>query len=704
MKRSIWAAAVWAGIAGAALAGGTAPERAGYNIDFNAPSGTGAGLPPNTFGGAAGQAGVWNSIGTSAIASGATFGLLSADATAIAHMSVTYTGTGMTAFGTSNANTTGDYEKLLDDIVDLGSAGQTVTVTITDLGPGVYEVYTYAGAPDNASYRTNVGLFDRPAVSIGGAFPVNGFTEGVTHARQRIAIGLSNSSITITLTVPTVAGISNSGSLAGIQIKPLNPTRLYCKTTAGGIYNDGMSWDTALAFTSMAAQIAGTTPSVTEVWAARSTASNSGWPLVMRNGLSLYGGFLGTETTLGARTVNANLTSTLTQVSGAPNSAGDDSLPHVVTANGTDSTAVLDGFWIRDGVAGVGAGAAGVQVVGAATLRNCRISNNTANSSGGGLGVYNPTATSTFTMTDCVVTANTSGNQGGGANFSYGNYVLTRCSFTSNHANGGSGGGIDHNGQMTLTSCLFAANTASFAGAGVASTGGDEIGPGSVTMLNCTVARNSCPSGYWAGVHLVDVTYSVHNSIFWGNTNFQAMPLQDKQFSASPAVMNQITDSIVEGWNGTLATAAYLNNDADPRFFGAAAGNFQLQPFSPAIDTGWNGGLPGAATATDLLGSPRVVDDPGMNNAGFGGGTIDRGCYERQAASSSCAGDIGRTGGLEGGDGAKNNNDLVVFINWFFTPDSRADVGATGGVAHPDGTLDNNDFIVYIDMFFAACP
>ncbi|HRR53963.1 MAG TPA: GC-type dockerin domain-anchored protein, partial [Candidatus Methanomethylicus sp.] len=45
------------------------------------------------------------------------------------------------------------------------------------------------------------------------------------------------------------------------------------------------------------------------------------------------------------------------------------------------------------------------------------------------------------------------------------------------------------------------------------------------------------------------------------------------------------------------------------------------------------------------------------------------------------AADIGSTGGVPGTDGVLDNNDFVVFIDWFFAQDNRADVGSTGGVA-----------------------
>jgi hypothetical protein len=68
-----------------------------------------------------------------------------------------------------------------------------------------------------------------------------------------------------------------------------------------------------------------------------------------------------------------------------------------------------------------------------------------------------------------------------------------------------------------------------------------------------------------------------------------------------------------------------------------------------------------------------------------------------------CKADLGGQGGVPGPDGVLNNNDFVVFIDYFFTQDARADVGSQGGVAGFDGQFNNNDFIVFIDLFFAGC-
>jgi len=65
----------------------------------------------------------------------------------------------------------------------------------------------------------------------------------------------------------------------------------------------------------------------------------------LKNGVAIYGGFVGTETALNQR----NPTSHVTILSGDIGTAGNasDNSYHVVTGIGTDSTAVLDGFTVH---------------------------------------------------------------------------------------------------------------------------------------------------------------------------------------------------------------------------------------------------------------------------------------------------------------------------------------------------------------------
>ena len=70
----------------------------------------------------------------------------------------------------------------------------------------------------------------------------------------------------------------------------------------------------------------------------------------------------------------------------------------------------------------------------------------------------------------------------------------------------------------------------------------------------------------------------------------------------------------------------------------------------------------------------------------------------------ACPADIGIQGGTTGNDGILDNNDFVVFIDYFFAQNALADRGIQGGLAGTDGAWDNNDFIIFIDQFFTGCP
>jgi hypothetical protein len=66
------------------------------------------------------------------------------------------------------------------------------------------------------------------------------------------------------------------------------------------------------------------------------------------------------------------------------------------------------------------------------------------------------------------------------------------------------------------------------------------------------------------------------------------------------------------------------------------------------------------------------------------------------------AADVGGVGGVAGADNHLDNNDFVVFIDFFFNHNPIADQGSTGGAPGADGAWDNNDFVVFIDNFFTA--
>ncbi len=109
-----------------------------------------------------------------------------------------------------------------------------------------------------------------------------------------------------------------------------------------------------------------------------------------------------------------------------------------------------------------------------------------------------------------------------------------------------------------------------------------------------------------------------------------------------------------------------------------------------------------SGTATDELTITETsIADTGIYDCVVSG--LPCGAASSEPVSVRCAADLGAVGGVAGSDGVLNNNDFIVFINYFFAHDANADVGGTGGVPQPDGVWDNNDFIVYIDAFFGGC-
>ncbi|GMU20966.1 MAG: hypothetical protein AMXMBFR13_10620 [Phycisphaerae bacterium] len=214
-----------------------------------------------------------------------------------------------------------------------------------------------------------------------------------------------------------------------------------------------------------------------------------------------------------------------------------DNAYHVVTANGTDATAVLDGFTVRGGSSNGGGlynaqgspaiqdctftdnsagNAAGVKSVGAATfdrctisgnmatwsvggidceggvLRHCDISNNRARNGTGGLRLSGGSAS------DCSI-RNNQGVETGGGVWTQGDASLTRCTIAGNRAlaswQGAWGGGLLCEGITVLTACVVVGNTVEGIGGGICG-----MDTASLTLDHCLVYDNNAIFGVDAGM------------------------------------------------------------------------------------------------------------------------------------------------------------------------------------------------------------
>lgn len=153
----------------------------------------------------------------------------------------------------------------------------------------------------------------------------------------------------------------------------------------------------------------------------------------LSNGVALYGGFAGTETTLEERDWTVYETILSGDV-GVPGDSLDNSY-HVVTVSGADSTAILDGFIIQHGTANGGSepddrGGGFLLLSASPTLRNLTIRWNTAAGGGEQLGGGMYVEDGSSLMEDILFERNVA--FGGGLYASGGQLTLRRVRFSGN--------------------------------------------------------------------------------------------------------------------------------------------------------------------------------------------------------------------------------------------------------------------------------
>lgn len=264
--------------------------------------------------------------------------------------------------------------------------------------------------------------------------------------------------------VRLVLAVACAGLLAAQRV-------VFVKLDATG-NRDGTSW--ANAFVDLQAALA-SSRSGDEVWVAQGSHAPAGRggsqvaTFALRDGVALFGGFAGTESSRAQRDPRRYVTVLTGDLNGddGPNWSGmQENSDHVVTANGVGSGAVLDGFVVRGGYVVHGGGAAMLISGASPTVRNCELRGSVANfSRGGGVGVA---GNSTPRFEDCVVAGNYAhlGRGGGIAVGSGGNVALLRCRLEANRATGsttdGNGGGVylDLGTQLVAEECRFLGNAA----------------------------------------------------------------------------------------------------------------------------------------------------------------------------------------------------------------------------------------------------
>jgi hypothetical protein len=119
-------------------------------------------VPVNSYAGAAGQSGVWNSVRSPYATN-----LLKLDGSASA---VTTSSDQTSSYNYFPSSLTGDDYNFMVDIQDVPWIGGPWTWTFAGLSNGDYAVYTYAFAPENNGNQTRVSVAGStdPAQDVGG--------------------------------------------------------------------------------------------------------------------------------------------------------------------------------------------------------------------------------------------------------------------------------------------------------------------------------------------------------------------------------------------------------------------------------------------------------------------------------------------------------------------------------------------------------
>ncbi len=275
-------------------------------------------------------------------------------------------------------------------------------------------------------------------------------------------------------------------------------TTWFVQQTATGT-NSGTSWSNA--FTDLQTALSSANNG-DAIWVAKGTytptsSNDRTISFRMKNGVKIYGGFWGSETTLSAR----NWTQNATILSGNIGSLSTelDNTLQLVTAYNIGKNSVLDGFTISDAYNPDDSGGGMVIADFLGTIptepliENCTFTKNYAYS-GGGMYIVGSASNTSYTkpqLKNCLFQSNRAFEFGGGIyqaapNIPNDTFLLDQCRFLDNRVvNLGQGGAIYFgdmaNSVMRLYGCTFERDSAILGGAIVC-----------LPIINATLIMDSC--------------------------------------------------------------------------------------------------------------------------------------------------------------------------------------------------------------------
>ena len=423
--------------------------------------------------------------------------------------------------------------------------------------------------------------------------------------------------------------------LAFLFCNILTATTIYITPNGSG-FLDGSSWTNAfpgnLFQTAIDSAVNGDS-----IWVAcgtyfpsstgdRSSAFN------MRNNISIFGSFEGTEALLEERQFECGPCSVLSGNIGDSVISNDNSYT-VIVNNDLNNSAIIDGFEVSDGYddrsvsyvenglgGGIYNGGHGETGLCSPTFRNMVIVNNFAVF---GAGMFNngyDEGNSAPILINCIIAFNTADSGGGGMDSNGWNNghvapTLINCLMYGNHSNGRAGaiycwGGLNGNCSTTIINTAIINNTA------------EEIAGGIIVDNSNNTSQN--PS--FSGTAEINST----NSILWGNTATsgpQFFILGTGQFNATYSNIDTIGQTNAHPISGSSEGNLFI----DPLFININSG-LGVDDCWMTSDDGINLTIP-SPNINAGNGSTSFVTDLKNNNR-LSGESIDIGPYEYQLLES----------------------------------------------------------------------
>lgn len=421
----------------------------------------------------------------------------------------------------------------------------------------------------------------------------------------------------------------------------ISQATVYYVNTTGNNSNAGTSWATAkldvqeainLAVSGDEVWIAGGTYKPTaDIFGSTAPTDNRDKTFYVPDGVKLYGGFDGSESTLLSRR-NPNYfisyispSNYQTILSGDLGAAGNTDNSYHVISSYADPGGVgitLDGLIIRDGNAN-GTGSQSITTPGFNSISMAR-------NRGGAIVLYSvSTATVNWKINNCILLSNASTQPGGAIYTNFGNLIITN-SIVANNSSTNSGAGLNYasnsttgDGSVKIENSVFSTNSTT---SGV---GGVQILAPLITISNSTFFANAGTTAGGFRISSTAGTANLNNSLFYNNTISASATSAGADVVIPAALTTNMTNCFLQlassaSYNGTLTGCTFGNTNpsftnsadldgADNRYFTSDDG-FSLGSGSSAIGAGSNSVL---GTEPKALGyNVRVM------------GTVDVGAYE----------------------------------------------------------------------------